>query len=1066
MLSELGGGSAPSGAGGGSSGGGGGPPVGRFMPVVQSSGSFCSASSSGEVDSSTNVAGSPFETELSSSSTSQHGATSTTLLPFLKRQTATDEVDPGATSLPPSPAREGHAVEGLRRRVVVRGSLLDRAGTSDEDSSSDGRSGDGHTLGAITTSMRADALLKEEEPHVRSRGDMGADPPHDSASSSMELAAMGPRTAGGSPTPFPNGVLRTMPSGPPALPPFRWRKVIDWCALTQKLSLLVQAVVLHVIVVKMAMPEDTGPRQDFQEANLAQNAFSKGASPGPVRHGEGSRTGSPTGGDGPSPGGENPEGYSLRPPLALALFYGFYMGYLALSCLQLKYDTRTMEPTISLTRSLSMPSKIFFTVYCSTPFIAEFRVLCDWVATKTCLDLFMWFKLEDAYNNLYFTKYDMSQRKLHGTSRPRQFLEKFFSGFCFLVLLTVLLIGPLYYFSSLNTLNRVTAEVASGKVELRLSIFVEGQTVPRSVVLYESNQAEIAGVDVEVTAEKAVTWRRRGGGESRRGLGAVVGDVGGGAAGGNGGDDAGSGVTNPYWEGPRDGFWFEKKNPRNLVADVRSVTAGRDGDHSGGMSPVGGEQPHQKPAGKGTKAPSVSAKKTALTAKNLHVGGKKPPAGWQFGTGSDRAWSTFARNRQVCDGIYQSVSFPKVADSLWIATPNLKKDIGKDITKALGPPVPVGGPPALKYLQFSLDYSFTRKTADFPTAEGRSVMTLCWKSQIGKIEECQGSSSLLTEMLQRRGRGLGLGVKDGNWVARVRQEAGGEWTPRTGSEAGATGPRTANPPATVLGVVPAQTVPAQTEESVAQLEETDPAGATNPTGPSSRNKLPPSGVAPDADPKYPGASAQDDPNDQLLRALLSELKIMFKNNQGDPNGLFLPGFYQDAIVLRETNRAEPMSTSRYTKKQSVQVMLEKTGTSDSGPQGFPFWSVLDQGEVGRQSTKSASAKPSAAGEHGSTSALKPSLDDSESDTSTTPATRGLQFRLCNARVTNPQTAAAAAGSAATGSNQIIAIYVGIVFVIWKLIRGLFASSSQRVIYEELERTDLFEDICNGVYIAR
>jgi hypothetical protein len=42
--------------------------------------------------------------------------------------------------------------------------------------------------------------------------------------------------------------------------------------------------------------------------------------------------------------------------------------------------------------------------YKAIPFIWEMKVIIDWTVTSTCLDLFQWFKLDDAYNTLYYNQ--------------------------------------------------------------------------------------------------------------------------------------------------------------------------------------------------------------------------------------------------------------------------------------------------------------------------------------------------------------------------------------------------------------------------------------------------------------------------------------------------------------------------------------------------------------------------------------------------------------------------------------------------------------------------------------
>jgi hypothetical protein len=39
------------------------------------------------------------------------------------------------------------------------------------------------------------------------------------------------------------------------------------------------------------------------------------------------------------------------------------------------------------------------------------KVVTDWTVTTTCLDLFSWFKLDDAYNYLYYNAFVNRNRK-------------------------------------------------------------------------------------------------------------------------------------------------------------------------------------------------------------------------------------------------------------------------------------------------------------------------------------------------------------------------------------------------------------------------------------------------------------------------------------------------------------------------------------------------------------------------------------------------------------------------------------------------------------------------------
>lgn len=52
-------------------------------------------------------------------------------------------------------------------------------------------------------------------------------------------------------------------------------------------------------------------------------------------------------------------------------------------------------------RDTSFVTSYAFKVYKALPFLWEMKVIVDWTVTLTCLDLFQWFKLDDAFNYLY-----------------------------------------------------------------------------------------------------------------------------------------------------------------------------------------------------------------------------------------------------------------------------------------------------------------------------------------------------------------------------------------------------------------------------------------------------------------------------------------------------------------------------------------------------------------------------------------------------------------------------------------------------------------------------------------
>ncbi|CAE7359974.1 gdt2, partial [Symbiodinium sp. CCMP2456] len=141
---------------------------------------------------------------------------------------------------------------------------------------------------------------------------------------------------------------------------------------------------------------------------------------------------------------------SMLQNFTLLCFYVFYVVYLMLSALQLSYDVHIVRGGLGLTHSVDMVPWLLFKVYTTVPFLEELRVLTDWTVTETSMNLFMWFKLEDAQQNLYKVRCDMNARKYVKPEAKRPIHEKVLQGGLFLLALFVLIVGPVTYFSTAN----------------------------------------------------------------------------------------------------------------------------------------------------------------------------------------------------------------------------------------------------------------------------------------------------------------------------------------------------------------------------------------------------------------------------------------------------------------------------------------------------------------------------------------------------------------------------------------------------------------------------------------
>lgn len=153
------------------------------------------------------------------------------------------------------------------------------------------------------------------------------------------------------------------------------------------------------------------------------------------------------------------------------MFYILCLTYLGLTSLQMKYDVHVMRGGMRFTHSTDLATKTLFRIYNSMPFLHELRVLTDWTITATSMDFFMWMKFEDAYHMLYMVRCDMEARLQTAFPGQRQPLYmKISVGFGLLILLLVLLIGPVVWFSSLNVLGFQTNIVTEGRLDISLEL--------------------------------------------------------------------------------------------------------------------------------------------------------------------------------------------------------------------------------------------------------------------------------------------------------------------------------------------------------------------------------------------------------------------------------------------------------------------------------------------------------------------------------------------------------------------------------------------------------------------
>ena len=175
--------------------------------------------------------------------------------------------------------------------------------------------------------------------------------------------------------------------------------------------------------------------------------------------------------------------------LYLIICYVLIVIYLYFSSLQIKNGYPLASVGSIFQNDTSFVYRICFIMYRSLPFLYEIRSVIDWTFTPTSLDLFQWFKMEDAYCNLYATKAEMNTRKAtHTIGQKRLFAEKCQYGCIFLLILLVIVLLPIFLFSNLNPaveLNNLTS--GTYKIELQ----VRNVEKEYNILLFEKESLQV-----------------------------------------------------------------------------------------------------------------------------------------------------------------------------------------------------------------------------------------------------------------------------------------------------------------------------------------------------------------------------------------------------------------------------------------------------------------------------------------------------------------------------------------------------------------------------------------------
>lgn len=95
-------------------------------------------------------------------------------------------------------------------------------------------------------------------------------------------------------------------------------------------------------------------------------------------------------------------------------------------------------------------ARYIFQIYRAIPFLFELKNFLDWTMTKTSLNLMQWIKLEEIHAYLFFS-YGSAKKfrsRKHGKAMSK--VKKIFLGGGSVLLIFILILGPMLFFSELN----------------------------------------------------------------------------------------------------------------------------------------------------------------------------------------------------------------------------------------------------------------------------------------------------------------------------------------------------------------------------------------------------------------------------------------------------------------------------------------------------------------------------------------------------------------------------------------------------------------------------------------
>ncbi|CAE7322742.1 unnamed protein product [Symbiodinium natans] len=186
---------------------------------------------------------------------------------------------------------------------------------------------------------------------------------------------------------------------------------------------------------------------------------------------------------------------SLASDFELCIYYLCGMLYLMVCMLQIKHSLPSLSndslrpKTASLYSARSVITEkicyFAFLFHYNMPFVDDIRIIVDWTVAPTSLDLWMYWKVEDAHTVFYRSRHVMFVRSQSYYAEERDSLEKVYSGWAILCLVILVILMPIIIFSPISPFpNTVLIDEARLSLEMTVASACYGMAHARELCRY------------------------------------------------------------------------------------------------------------------------------------------------------------------------------------------------------------------------------------------------------------------------------------------------------------------------------------------------------------------------------------------------------------------------------------------------------------------------------------------------------------------------------------------------------------------------------------------------------